>query len=85
MRSTGVYPRLNSESNAAVCNYDTPPPDFVTQKTCILQLFDKQYFVSLRRLILRDAMTKSGKSKIMSLVAPHVGAYVSLNTILTLF
>lgn len=30
-------------------------------------------------------MTKSGKSKIMSLVAPHVGAYVSLNTILTLF
>ena len=29
-------------------------------------------------------MTKSGKSKIMSLVAPHVGACVSLNTILTL-
>ena len=30
-------------------------PDFVTQKTYILQLFDKQYFVSLRHLILGDA------------------------------
>ena len=30
-------------------------PDFVTQKTLILQLIDKQYFVSLRHLILGDA------------------------------
>ena len=30
-------------------------PDFVTQKTYILQLFDKQYFASLRHLILGDA------------------------------
>ena len=29
-------------------------PDFVTQKTCILQLSDKQYFVSLCHLILGD-------------------------------
>ena len=28
--------------------------DFVTQKTCILQLCDKQYFVSLCHLILGD-------------------------------
>ena len=30
-------------------------PDFVTQKTRILQLIDKQHFVSLRHLILGDA------------------------------
>ena len=33
---------------------NTAPPDFVTQKTCILQLIDEQYFVSLCHLILGD-------------------------------
>ena len=33
---------------------ESPSPDFVTQKTRILQLTDKQYYVSLCHLILGD-------------------------------